>query len=270
MIDLVKIELYKIFRKWRTYIGFIAIAIIVSLIEISMLLQGENYLKFLTRNLEGLFVFEGNFLNGYLISYLVLGALLVHIPFLISLVAGDLLAGEATAGTFRMLLTRPVSRAQLITAKIIAATIYTNLMIAFLAVVSLGLGVLLFGTGELIVIKDVLIIFPKDDILWRFFVGYGLASLSMMVVTSLAFFFSSLVENAIGPIVSTMAVIIVFYILSAIDVDLLQKLQPYFFTSYMHSWDVVFNTPVDTEELWKAAGILSFHIFIFLGITYFI
>ncbi len=269
MIDLVRIELYKIFRKWRTYIGFITIAIIVSIIEIAMLVEGESYLKFLTQNLQNIFVFEGNFLNGYLMSFLVLGALAIHIPFLITLVAGDLLAGEATSGTYRMLITRPITRNQLLTAKLIAATIYTNLMVLFLGVMSLGLGVILFGTGELIVIKDILIIFAKDDILWRFAIAYGIAALSMMVVTSMAFFFSSMVENAIGPIVSTMAVIIVFYILSAINIEVLQGLKPYMFTTYMQSWNIIFTTPVEMDELYQAMGILSFHIALFLGLTYY-
>ncbi len=270
MISLVNIELYKIFRKWRTYIGFITIAVIVLVIEISMLIEGDNYLRFLTRNLSSIFVFEGNFLNGYVMSYLVMGALAIHIPFLITLVSGDLLAGEATAGTYRMLITRPITRMQLLTAKVIAATIYTNLMVGFLGLISLGLGVILFGTGELIVIKDILIIFSQDDILWRFAIAYGIGSLSMMVVTSMAFFFSSLVENAIGPIVSTMAVIIVFYILSNIDVELLQNLKPFMFTTYMQAWNIVFTIPVDMEKMWDAIITLSIHIAIFLGLTYYL
>ncbi len=270
MIDLVRIELYKIFKKWRTYIGFLAIATIVLVIEIAMLVEGENYLRFLTRNLESIFVFEGNFLNGYLMSYIVLGALGIHIPFLITLVAGDLLAGEATAGTYRMLITRPITRIQLLTAKVLAGTLYTFLMVLFLAVLSLGLGFILFGTGELIVITDVLIIFAREDILWRFVIAYGIASLSMMVVTSLAFFFSSLVENAIGPIVSTMAVIIVFYILSNIDIELLQTIKPYMFTTYMQSWRVIFTTPVEMDELYQAIGVLSLHIGVFLSLTFYL
>ena len=270
MIDLVRIELYKIFKKWRTYIAFLAIAVIVLVIEIALLVEGENYLRFLTRNLESIFVFEGNFLNGYLISFIVMGAIGIHIPFLITLVAGDLLAGEATAGTYRMLLTRPITRMQLLSAKVMAGTIYTILMVLFLAVVSLGLGVILFGTGELIVITDVLIIFAREDILWRFMIAYGIATLSMMVVTSMAFFFSSLVENAIGPIVSTMAVIIVFYILSAIDIELLQNIKPYLFTTYMQSWRVIFTTPVEMSELYQAVGVLSLHIVLFLSLTFYL
>ena len=93
MITLVRIELYKIFKKWRTYIGFIAIAVLVPVIQIAMMIEGERSLDFMTKNLQQSFIFVGNLLNGYLISYIVLGMLVIHIPFLITLVAGDLLAG---------------------------------------------------------------------------------------------------------------------------------------------------------------------------------
>ena len=232
MITLIRIELYKIFKKWRTYIGFMVIAVIVPVINFAMLAEGEKSLDFMTRNLQQSFVFVGNLLNGYLISYFILTSLAVHIPFLIALVAGDLLAGEATAGTYRLLITRPVARIKIVTSKFIAGLIYSNLLVLWLAVMSLGIGILIFGVGELIVIKSSgIIIFAKNDIIWRFIFAYGFAGLSMTVVTALAFFFSSLVENAIGPIVSTMAVIIVFLILSALPIDFFRNIEPYLFTT---------------------------------------
>jgi len=267
MLTLISIELYKIFKKWRTYIGFITVAVLVILIQVSMLIQGKQYLDFLTRNLQSTFVFVGNFLNGYLISYIVLTSLTVHIPFLITLVAGDILAGEATAGTYRMLITRPISRVKLLTAKFIAAIIYTNLLILFLAVVSLGLGIILFGTGELLIIRDTIIIFAQDDIFWRFIVAYGFAALAMTTVTSLAFLFSSLVENAIGPIVSTMAVIIVFLIIGSLEVEFFENLQPYLFTTYISAWRDIFDDPVDYDLLGKSLFVLLGHTITFFGIT---
>lgn len=190
MITLIRIELYKIFRKWRTYIGFIAIAVLVPLVQIAMVLEGEHSLDFMTRNLQESFVFVGNLLNAYLVSFIILNSIALHIPFLITLVAGDLLAGEATSGTYRMLITRPVSRLKIVSSKFIAGIIYSNLLVLWLAVMSLVLGIIIFGVGELIVIKSTtIIIFAKDDVLWRFFLGYGFAALSMSVVASIAFSF---------------------------------------------------------------------------------
>ncbi|NCS87602.1 MAG: hypothetical protein CO127_00920 [Ignavibacteria bacterium CG_4_9_14_3_um_filter_36_18] len=268
MLTVINIELYKIFRKWRTYIGFMAIGALVPIIQIAMMFEGERSLDFMTRNLQQSFIFVGNLLNGYLVSYIILNMLVIHIPFLVTLVAGDLLAGEATAGTYRLLITRPISRLKLVTAKFIAGVIYTNLLVLFLAVISLGLGYFIFGFGELIVIKSTsVIIFAREDVFWRFILGYGFASLSMLVVTSLAFLFSSLVENAIGPIMTTMAIIIVFVIISAINIEFFQTLRPYMFTTYMNSWRLFFDDPVDYSEILKSMGILAGHVCALFGIT---
>ena len=268
MLTLINIELYKIFKKWRTYIGLIAIGVLVPVIQIAIMLEGKDTINFMTRDLQQSFIFVGNLLNGYLISYFILNSLTVHIPFLIALVAGDLLAGEATSGTYRILITRPVSRTKLIAAKFSAGLIYTCILVLWLAVMSMVLGIIIFGIGELIVLKSsMVIIFARDDILWRFLAGYGFAALSMGVVASLAFLFSSLVENAIGPIVSTMAVIIVFVIISAININIFNNIRPFLFTTYMNSWRLFFDNPVDFSEIIKSVCILLGHIIIFFGLT---
>jgi ABC-2 type transport system permease protein len=271
MSTLIRIELYKIFKKWRTYIGFIAIAVLVPVIQLAMLAEGERSLNFMTRNLQQSFVFVGNLLNGYLISYIILNSLVIHIPFLIALVAGDLLAGEATAGTYRLMITRPISRFKIVSSKFLSGIIYTMLLVIWLAIISLGLGIIIFGVGELIVIQSSsIIVFSKYDILWRFLLGYSFASLSMMVVASLAFLLSSLVENAIGPIVSTMAIIIVLLIISAIDIDIFQKIKPFLFTTYMSSWRLFFDDPIDLSKILESTLILVGHIVAFFGVTVYI
>jgi len=267
MITLVGVELYKIFRKWRTYIGFIAIGVLVSVIQIAIYVEGDGYMNMMTRGISQSFLFTGNLLNGYLIAHLVLGALVIHIPFLITLVAGDLLAGEATNGTYRILLTRPVSRFKIVTAKFIAGMIYSNLLVLWLAFFSIGLGIIIFGTGELIVVKNSIIVFAKDDILWRFVYAYGFAALSMCLITSLAFLFSSLVENSIGPIITTMTVVIVFLIVSNIKVSVFEDIGPYLFTTYMNAWRYFFDDPIEVNEVVKSGAIMLGHIVGLYGLT---
>jgi ABC-2 type transport system permease protein len=260
MITLTWLELQKIFKKWRSYIGFIAIALLALIVQISLYFAGEDYIQHMTRGLTDSFILSGNLFNGYLIANLIMQGLFIHIPFLIVLVGGDLLASEATAGTYRMLLTRPVSRLKVVTSKFFAGVIYTNLLIIWLAILSLGLSIVIFGTGELLSLRTKIIIFASNDVLWRFGCAYLYSILSMTMVMTLSFFFSSMVENAIGPIVSTMAVIIVFMILSNIPVEFLVNLRPYFFTTHMIQWYGFFDDPVDYAEIFKSAWILFAHI----------
>ncbi len=268
MINLINIELYKIFKKWRTYIGFIAIGVLVPIIHLAMYIEGGRSINFMTRNLSQSFVFVGNLLNGYLVSYLVLNSLAIHIPFLIALVAGDLLAGEATAGTYRLLITRPVSRWQIVSSKFSAGLIYTAVLIFWLALVSVGLGLIIFGSGELIVAQSgSIIVFARNDIWWRFLLAYLFAFLSMGVVVSIAYLFSALVENAIGPIISTMAIIIIFLIISAIDINIFQDIKPYLFTSYMNTWRSFFDKPLDWSWVLKSVAVLLGHIVVLFSLT---
>ena len=270
MLTLISTELYKIFKKWRTYIGFMAIGVLVPVIQIALYVEGDRFLEYATQGLRGMFIFDGNLLNGYLVAHIVLGSLFIHIPFLIALVTGDLLAGEASAGTYRMLLIRPISRTKILTAKFLAGLIYTFMLVLWLAIVSLGLGLIIFGPGELIVIGKEITIFAREDVLWRFALAYGYASLSMATVASIAFLFSSMVENAIGPIVSTMAVIIVFIIISSLNIGFFRELKPYLFTNYMMDWRLFFESPADLSQALKSSLILLAHIAGLYGITLYI
>ncbi len=96
MWNLLQIELFKIFKRPRTYISFIAITVLVGLIQLGLKLDGNAYVEFLLRDLSLSFDIEGNVLNAYLVCFIILQLLLVHVPLLISLIAGALqISGEA-------------------------------------------------------------------------------------------------------------------------------------------------------------------------------
>ncbi|HRG58785.1 MAG TPA: ABC transporter permease subunit [Bacteroidia bacterium] len=266
-LKLVQIELMKIFRKGRSYIGFGAIAFIVIVIQIALYVDGESYLDLGTQSLKESFTFQGNLLNGYLSVYIILSSLWVHIPFLIALVAGDLIAGEASAGTLRILLFRPISRTQVILAKFSAILIYVFAIVVFMAVLSIGTGLLIFGEGDLFVMKDMIYIFESTDSLWRILASYAFSFLSMSMVASLAFMLSSFVDSSQGPTIMTMSIIIVFMIISSVDFSIFRAIKPFMFTSYMGAWREFFTDPVDWQKIYKAIIALLMHITLFLGIT---
>jgi len=267
MITLVRIELYKIFSKPRTYIGFVAIAFLVPLIQVALYIDGETYIEFSLQNLKEAFEFQGNLLNGFLATYIILATLYVHIPFLIALVTGDLIAGEAASGTLKILLTRKADRTMIVVSKFIAGMIYTATLIFFMAIISLVLGLAIMGTGDLIVIKNTIYVFAENDVLWRLIAAFCFGLIAMWCVGALAFMFSAFSDNAIGPIILTMTVIISFIIISAIDLSIFRAVKPFMFTNYMGSWKLFFEDPVDYNKVILSAGVLIFHILGFLGIS---
>ena len=161
------------------------------------------------RGLSKDFLFFGNIFNGWFVAHQIMNSLWIHIPLLISFVAGDQLAGEATAGTYRLILIRPVSRTRIFVSKYITTLIYTVVFVFFLAVLSIGLALALLGRGDLLIMSRGILLLPESEVLWRFIIAYLLATVTMMTIASISFFFSSFVENAIGPIVDTMGLLIV-------------------------------------------------------------
>ncbi len=271
MWQLTRIELFKIFKKPRTYIAFAAIAAIIFLVQLAMYIDGDTYIEFMIGAVNSSFNIEGNILNGYFIFFIILQTLLVHVPLLIALVSGDMIAGEANMGTLRLLVTKPVSRTSLVISKFIAASIYTVLLLTFMAILGLALSMIIFGTSDLMVFKsEMLLVLDRNDVLWRYGGAYAFAALSMITVASLAFLFSVFAENSIGPIIASMSVIIVFTILTTMDIPFFNALKPYLFTNHMLNWKGFFDRPVDQREVLKSALVLIGHTVFFVSLTVFI
>jgi len=272
MFSLVQVELYKIFKRPRTYIAFGAVAALIGIIQFGLKLDGKSYLDFMLNDLSSSLEIDGKILNGYLVCYVMLQLLLVHVPLLIALIAADMISGEANMGTLRLLLIKPYSRTTLLLAKFIAATIYTLLLLVWLAILALFGSMLLFGTDDMFLLKTSYVVLLKEsDVFWRYIGAFGFAALAMTTVASLGFFLSVFAENSIGPIVATMSVIVFFTILSTLNIPIFNAIKPYLFTTHMIGWKEFFDIKVNDsneaiigsiqnpDKIIKAAVVLFVH-----------
>jgi len=278
MWTLLQIELFKIFKRPRTYIAFVAITAIVVLIQLALYLDGKTYVGFMLQSIER-FNVEGKILNGYFVCYFILQTLLIHVPLLIALVGGDMIAGEANMGTLRLLISKPISRSSLLISKFLASTVYTLLLLVWMAILSLVVSILVFGRGDLMVFQSQVIIqIPQSDVFWRYLAAFGFAAIAMTTVAALSFFLSLFAENSIGPIVAAMSIVIVCTILTTMDLPLFLSMKPYLFTSHMLGWKGFFYVKsVDGETvkgsvsnagaIIKSASVLVIYTGIFLTIA---
>lgn len=268
MIRLIRTELYKTFRRPRTYLSFGIVAAITFVIQLAMLSDGKSFVGFALSGINEQFDIRGNILNGYLITYIILQSLLIHIPLLVALVAGDTLAGEAHSGTLRLLLTKPVSRAGLVLAKFTASFIYTVLLIIWLAVVALFLSLALFGSGDLINLKsDAFVVILKGDVMWRYGAAFLFAVLAMTTIAALSMLLSAFADNSIGPVIATMGIVIVLTIISNLELPLFNSIKPGLFTTHMIGWKGFFDEPVPYTAIWRSAGVLLLYTVGFLMAT---
>lgn len=263
-------ELLKIAYKPRSYIGLGGIIIIIAIILFAMKVDGSFYISLITGQFEQSLLFEGTILNGNLIAYIIIQMLIIHVPLLIAFVTGDLVSGESAMGTIRLLLTKPASRSTILFSKFLASCIYTLIVILCLALMSFLLSKLLFDSGDLMVLKsDGLIVFQEGDISWRFFYGFSIAFLSLVTVATLALTLSCFSENSIGPIVTTMGIILLFTIIGSMDVPIFDTIRPLLFTTHMAAWRYFFDDPLNTESIVYSISILLAHILVLLSIAFY-
>lgn len=280
-MQLLKIELYKIFKRPRTYIAFGVITLIILLIQIALIFDKEEYVGFMMSGLKDTFDAPANeVLNGYSVCFIILNLLLLHVPILVALIAGDMISGEANMGTLRLIAAKPVSRTRLLLVKFIASSIYTILLLVWVAILALGLSVLLFGSNQLFATRGFeLNIIASDDILWRYIAAFVFAIIGLITVASLAFMLSTFYDNSIVPVVATVCIIIVFTILTQMQIPFYDDtIKPYLFTTHMLGWKGFFYVKANEGETIKgsvenlsavvrSAGILVGYAVLFLLIS---
>ncbi|MBU6159101.1 MAG: ABC transporter permease [Bacteroidetes bacterium] len=283
MWKLILLELLKISRRPRTYIAFAAIWAIVALIQLALYVDGPKYMEFFLKDVADSFDIVGNPLNGYFVCFVILQTLLVHVPLLVAIVSADMISGEANLGTLRLIMSKPYSRTNILLSKFAASTIYTLILLLWIAFTGLFLSVVFFGTDGMIHAKSYeIIVLNGNDIFWRYLLAFSYAALALTTVASLGFFFSIFSQNSLGPIVTTMSVIIVMTILTTLDIPLFQRIKHFFFTSHMIAWKGFFEMQTDENgtalpgtirnlsAILRSGVVLLGHIVGFVGASIFI
>jgi ABC-2 type transport system permease protein len=217
--------------------------------------------------------------------YIILNTLLVQVPILVALIAGDAISGEANMGTLRLLLTKPVSRTQLLLAKFLASFIFTIALLVWMAITALFLSMAIFGVDDMLIFRvkgeeSQIMQITQDDVFWRYLAAFAYAAVALTVIAALAILLSVFAENSIGPIVATVCIVIVCTVISNINVPIIDRtIKPWLFTSYLVGWKGFFyiGTTTDGEpikgslENWAAIRnslyILLAHIGLLLGLS---
>jgi ABC-2 type transport system permease protein len=267
MWNLLQIELFKISKRPRTYIAFAAITAIVVIFQFAFKADGQSYMDLMMQSVKDDFTFDRiQVINGYFMCYIILNTLLIQVPILVALIAADSVSGEANMGTLRLLISKPVSRTQIILVKFAAATIFTVFLLIWMAITSLLISIMIFGTGDMLIFRtkgedSQILLITKDDIMWRYYAAFAYATVALTVIAALSLFLSIFAENSIGPIIATVCIVIVCTIISNIGVPVIDRnVKPFLFTSYLVGWKGFFyigtdaggNTIKGSLENWPA------------------
>jgi ABC-2 type transport system permease protein len=262
----IRVELGKVFRRPRTLVSVGLLCLLPIIVAIFLATthlapppgQGAAFLSAVLN-------------NGELYPAAALALVLpIFLPVAVAVFAGDAVAGEASTGTLRYLLIRPVGRGRLLLAKLIAVVVFVIFAILLVVVTALITGVLLFGTGHAAAVGQPggltslsgNALSPSELIL-RLLGAIGYIVLSMLGVGAVALLFSTLTDSALGAALGTLAVLIASEVLDTLDAA--SSVRPYLLTNYWLSWVDFFRDPVFWNNIERGAGLQVVYVVVLLG-----
>ena len=237
-------EFIKVSYKKRTYISFALITVLIPFIVLAVKSGGGSLESKLYGQLADSFIFVGSLVNGNLSAYIIIAILISHMPFLSTIVASEIVSGEYSKGTFRMYLTRPVSRNLVLFSKLIIVLGYTTLMMFYFVMYTLLVSRLIIGNGDLVVFHEGLLVLDAYDTVWRFFLSFWLSNILMLTVPGLCFMISTLSKNSVTPIIVTISIVFVGTAVAFIPIEFFELLNPYLFTGYIDLFLTAFHDPL--------------------------
>jgi ABC-2 type transport system permease protein len=286
---MIAVELFKLCRRVRTWFS---IALICALPLVVAIFIAVTHLApppgqgsaFLSAVLD----------NGQLYPAAALALVLpVFLPVAVAVVAGDSIAGEASAGTLRYLLARPVGRTRLLVAKLVAVITFTLIAVIAVTVTSYATGVLILGPSRASAVgfapgvnsgsiapgaggAPTAGLQPGSavtslsgaplttlQLIERVLGAMSFITVSMLGVAAIAIFLSTLTDSALGAALGSLATLVGSEIL--VTLNAASTVQPYLPTRYWLAWIDFFRQPIFWRDIQRGFAIQAVYVVVFLG-----
>ena len=251
-------ELWKLFARRRTYMGFVAFALLQVLLYFAfhyfgfeermrrqIAIQGQSVEHYFSALTLGHMMMAG--------SVFLLGALYL------SLVSGDIVAKESEDGHMRMLLVRPISRLRLLGLKFVACTGYAFVLMQFAAYAALLLGLAIrgYGGGMFVFIPEqgVVGFFEWADGMNRYIIGAICLGLGMTVVSSVGFCFSCMKIKPAAATIACLSYIIIDFIIKQIGA--MESHDYLLITKHISVWGRVFMDDIPWPTIARSYAVVA-------------
>jgi ABC-2 type transport system permease protein len=287
----ITVELVKLLRRPRTWISVVLTCALPFMVAVFITIthlvpppgQGSAFLSAVLQ-------------DGALYPAAALALVLpVFLPVAVAVVAGDSIAGEATGGTLRYLLVRPVGRTRLLVAKLISVIVYVLVVVLAVTFTAYATGVFLLGPSRAAAVGQT----PGGVAgLGGGAVGGGLAptagqaaggavtslsgaplsllqlteriagaiafiTVSMLGVAAIALFLSTITDSALGSALGALAALVASEVL--VTLNAATVVQPYLPTRYWLAWIDFFRQPVFWRDIQRGFGIQAVYVVVFLA-----
>jgi ABC-2 type transport system permease protein len=197
----------------------------------------------------------------------------IFLPVAVAVMAGDSVAGEASAGTLRYLLVRPAGRTRLLAAKLVAMMVYVLAAVVLIALTAYATGLLLFGSQPVGVSSSGLTSLAATSlsgsgltltqILLRTLGAVAFIAVSMLGVGAIALFLSTVTDSSLGAALGALAALVVSEVL--VTLNSAAAVSPYLPTRYWLAWADFFRQPILWRSIERGFAVQAVYAAVFLA-----
>jgi ABC-2 type transport system permease protein len=259
-LSLLTSEISVLFRRRRTWAMLASLALIPILIALAVRLtssgppsgRGPAFLDQVSQN--GLFV---SFV-GLLVS------VPLFLPLTVGVVAGDTIAGEASAGTLRYLLIAPAGRVRLLIVKYLATAVFCLAATLAVAIAGALIGAALFPIGPVTLLSGDSI--AVGDSIMRSLLIAAYITVSLLGLSAIGLFISTMTDVPVGAMATTIVLSVVSQVLDSLPQ--LDLLHPWLFSHYWLGFADLLRQPISWDSFGNNAILQAGYILVFGALAF--
>jgi len=259
-----KNELWKLFGKKRTYIGFGAFLLAQN--AMLLLFRFTPVKRDMERMLAGNGYLAGDFVSALTVAVIMLiPQVTLLMPLYAALVGGDMVAKEAEDGTLRMILSRPISRLRLLAMKYVAGIVFAAALVLVLGATALISARIWFPWKGMFVIwpGGLFNVLSADEGLKLYICSHLSMAVNASVIVGLAFMFSCF--NMKPAAATILALSFLFVNLVMDGIPFFDRYQDFLMTHHFGSWLLIYSNPTPWAQMAESLCILlAFNVTTFL------
>jgi ABC-2 type transport system permease protein len=234
-------EVVWVFRRPRTWISLILLALVPVVIAIGIQIGGGP-----RGSRGGGSIYSVIAGNGFVLPVIALAAnLTLLLPLVAAMWSADAIAGESSHGTLRGLLIAPIGRIRLLGVKAFGVAVAILAACLLITIVGAVTGLIVVGSQGMLTMSGTTL--SAGSAIGRLAIAAGWVAVQVFAVGAVALAISTFTEHPLVVLAATIAGAIVFGVVSAIPA--LGFLQPYLLTNSWTSLVDVLRDPMPTDGL---------------------
>ncbi|MBI3875141.1 MAG: ABC transporter permease subunit [Verrucomicrobia bacterium] len=252
-------ELWKLFGKKRTYIGFGVFLLAQNLMLLAF--RFSNWQKGTAKLLESNGYIGAEFISALTVALLMLlPQILLLMPLYVMLVGGDIVAKEAEDGALRMILSRPISRFRLLFTKWLTGVIFATILVVSLGAMALLFARCWFGWKGMFVFipipggSTIFNVMGAGEGLQYYALAHVFLAVNACTMLSLAFMFSCFNMKPAAATILAMSVLFLSVVMEGMP--FFEDWKEFAITHHFRAWVLVFGKPMQTAQIAQSLFVL--------------